>query len=129
MLHYGIRNVEALPARPARAQAQVGVFAVEEEILVESADIFQHRAAVERRGSGWQEGFLLHREIFRHAAVAALLADPSRATSMPAESRLGSPKRRTCDAHMPMSGRGSIAFTSVSSQRESAAASSLSAAT
>ena len=49
--------------------------------------------------------------------------------SMPAESRSPSPASRTCEAHMPTSGRAAIAPASAANQPGRAAASSFSAAT
>ena len=49
---------------------------------------------------------------------------PSRAISMPAESIRSSPKRRTCEAHIPTSGRDSTAASNASSHPGAGAASS-----
>ena len=44
--HHGGRHIDALPAGDARAQAELSVVAVGEEILVEAADLVQHALAV-----------------------------------------------------------------------------------
>ena len=110
MLHHGVRHVQALPPRPARAQPEVRVLAIQEEIVVEAADLVRawragkapptRSAAGPPRAPGNPPGG-------RPCPRCLLL--PSSATSMPAESSRCSPKSRTCDAHMPASGRRSIA--------------------
>ena len=42
--HHGLGRVDALPAGDARAQAQLGIVAIGEKILVETADLVQHLA-------------------------------------------------------------------------------------
>src|ERR1017187_3160568 len=74
VLHYGLGNIETLPPGPAGAQAEIGILAVEEETVVEAANVVQHTAAVERRRAAGHEDFFEHRKILGEAAVAALLA-------------------------------------------------------
>ena len=74
MLHDGVRHIQALPPRPARAQAQIGVFAIQEEVVVEAADLIQHRPAIQRGRAAGHKNFFEHREILRRAPVPALLA-------------------------------------------------------
>lgn len=54
VLDYGVRDVQTLPARPARPQAKVGIFAVQEKALVEESDIIQHLAAVQSSRRAWE---------------------------------------------------------------------------
>ena len=74
VLHHCIRHVETAPARPSRAQTEIGVFTVEEEVFVERADLLQHGAPVEGRRAAGEENFFRHWKKMRRTAVAALLA-------------------------------------------------------
>src|SRR2546429_4478221 len=58
MIDDGGRRIPAFPSGPSGAQAEVGVLAIEEEVLVESADLFQHRPAVEGGRSAGKQDFL-----------------------------------------------------------------------
>src|ERR1041385_7550878 len=51
MAHDRAWRVHAAPSRDARAQPQLGIVTVREEILVESADLVQHGLPVHRRAS------------------------------------------------------------------------------
>ena len=72
MIHHGVGGVQALPARPARAQAEVGVFAVEEEGSVESSDFVEHGPAVKRGRAAGKKGLFGDRKIAGRATLAAL---------------------------------------------------------
>jgi 16S rRNA (cytosine967-C5)-methyltransferase len=67
-------NVDGGPAGPAGAEAEVGVFAVEEERGVEAAGVGEHAGAEEGGGAGGEEGFLFGGEVGGGLAVAALFA-------------------------------------------------------
>jgi hypothetical protein len=71
---HGLRDVEALPAGPTGAEAEIGVFAIEEEIVIEAADVVEHGAAEEGGGAGGHEDFFEDGEIFGEAAVSTLFA-------------------------------------------------------
>src|SRR5258708_5054985 len=49
--HHGFRSVDAFPACGARAQPELRVVSVCQEILVESADLVQHALAIECRAA------------------------------------------------------------------------------
>ena len=74
MLDHGVRRIEACPAGPAAAEAQVGVLAVEEELLVEQADPVEHLATVNGRASAGTENLFGRAEAFGRLEIAALLA-------------------------------------------------------
>ena len=128
MFYHGIRNVEAFPPGPSGAQAQIGIFAIKKEAGVEAARLFQHAATVKGRRSTRKKRLFEDREILRGRPWPRCLLLPSRAISMPAESRRSSPKKRTCEAHMPTSGRRSMASSRAASQFGLGTASSLSVA-
>src|SRR5258708_7071219 len=46
MFHDCLWNVQAFPAGPARAKAEIGILAIQEEALVEESDFFQHFAPI-----------------------------------------------------------------------------------
>src|SRR5262245_57370912 len=73
MLDHRIGNVETLPSGPAGAESEVGVLAVKKEASIESADLLEHAATVERRRTAREEGFFEHRIVFGRASAAALL--------------------------------------------------------
>ena len=66
--HHGLGRVDAPPAGDARAQAQLGIVAVGEEVLVEAADLVQHSLAVHGGAAVRPEHFLFAVEL---AAVRA----------------------------------------------------------
>src|SRR5437870_4161436 len=70
VLHDRLGNIEALPARPTGAQSQVGVLAVEKEIVVKTADLLQHRPPVERRRSAGAQHLLTRGEILVRRKMA-----------------------------------------------------------
>src|SRR6202012_2272377 len=72
MLHDCLRNVQALPAGPARAQAKIGIFAIKEKTAVESAGLIEHGAAVKGGGAGGQQDLFCDGKVVRHAAMSAL---------------------------------------------------------
>src|SRR5579885_567324 len=74
VFHNGFRHVKAFPAGPPRPKPKIRIFAIEEEVLVKTSDLFQHGAPVECGGTAWKQHLLGHWKIFRPAAVAALLA-------------------------------------------------------
>jgi len=68
----GFRDIEAAPAGPLSAEAEVGVFAIEEEVFREEADFVEHCGAVNGGTPAGQESFLRLGEELRVLAVAAL---------------------------------------------------------
>src|SRR6185437_5826656 len=51
-------NVEAFPALPACAQAEIRILTIQEERIVEAAGLFEQLATVDRGGATLQESFL-----------------------------------------------------------------------
>src|ERR1043166_6244041 len=74
VLHYGLRNVGAFPSCPARPQAEVGVFAIQEKAFLKKSDLLEHFTAVERGRAAWAQCVAAAVELIRRLAVAALLA-------------------------------------------------------
>ena len=99
MFHHRPRHIAAAPAGPLRAQAQIGVLAVQEETFVEQPDLFEHRAPVQRRGAARQESLV---RVCQMRSETACLLDPSEAINMPAESSFSVPASRTSEANIPM---------------------------
>ena len=74
MFDDGGGGVAAGPTGPAGAEAEVGVFAVEEEGVVKAAGFGEHGGAVEGGGAAGEEDFFIEGECRRGKAVAALFA-------------------------------------------------------
>jgi hypothetical protein len=128
MLHHRQRRIQALPSSPPRAQTEVRVLAIKEEVFVEASNFLEHRRryiAADPLGNSTSSSTGKSTGAFPCPRCLLL---PSRARSMPAESSRFSPYSRTCDAHIPASGRRSSAPTRASSQPRCATASSFNVA-
>ena len=55
VIHHGGGRGHRLPACPACAQPQVGVFAIHEEALVQEPDLAEHLSPIEGRATAGQE--------------------------------------------------------------------------
>src|SRR5580765_3432938 len=75
MPHHGTRRIHAPPPRDARAQPEFRVVAIREEVLVESADLVQHRLPIHRRAAVRPEHLLLAIELalIQYARPAAAI--------------------------------------------------------
>ncbi len=116
VLHHRVRHVAALPSRPARAQSQIRVLAIQEKAFIEQRRSAPASRAGTARPSRWETARPLSP---RNPASASpwprCLLDPSAAISMPAESSSCVSAIRTWLANMPAFGRASASSTSASS--------------
>ncbi len=74
MLHHRQRRIHALPSSPPRAQAEIRVLAIQEEMFVEVSNLLDHRPPVQRRRPARQQHLFFHRKILRRFPVPTLLA-------------------------------------------------------
>ena len=75
--HHRLRRVDTAPSCDARAQSQLGVISVGEEIFIEPSDLIEHLLAIQRRAPVRPQDFLLPVElpgVERSTAPPAVLA-------------------------------------------------------
>src|SRR5437016_12350330 len=72
MLHNRVRHIDAFPSRPAGAQPQVGVLAIEEKGFIEEPDFIEHLALVHGGASARQESVFSASEVLGRLQVPAL---------------------------------------------------------
>src|SRR5215467_6963954 len=74
VIHHGVGRIQAFPARPSAAEPQIGVFTVQEKVLIESPDLIQHGPPIQRRRPARQQDLLLAKILFRPPQMPPLLA-------------------------------------------------------